>query len=435
MKKSVVILMAFLFTHGMAQDRFQKLDSLLNYLEKNNKFMGSLCIREGENVVFNKAYGAAVVEKNSAADRLTKYKIGSITKTFTAVMIMQLIEEKKLTLQTKLNRFYPKIPNAEKISISDLLHHRSGILEYINKDTTTIDAIREAHSKAVILKKITGYESVFEPGSKYEYSNSNFYILGCIVENITKKSYAENLESRIVKKVNLSSTYYSEDQINSDKKESYSYFYDGNVWVHHPEHHTSLAFAAGGITSNPADLTRFMNALFEGKLINKKSLDQMVAINQGYGKGIMQFPFGERKFYGHGGKIDNFQSMMGYYPSENMGFALISNGPNFGQNDLIIGILSIYYKLPFPFPNFKKLEKSEIATFIGNYSCKDLPIKITISEKEGNLMAQATGQPSFELVYKEEKKFIFAPAGIEMIFGENSFVLKQGGMSFNFTKE
>ena len=93
--KKLLLLFVFAFsTFTFAQDKFTRIDSLLNYLNENNKFMGSLTIREGENVVFNKAYGFADVEKNIKADRFTRYKIGSISKTFTAVMVMQLIEEK-----------------------------------------------------------------------------------------------------------------------------------------------------------------------------------------------------------------------------------------------------------------------------------------------------------------------------------------------------
>jgi hypothetical protein len=101
----------------------------------------------------------------------------------------------------------------------------------------------------------------------------------------------------------------------------------------------------------------------------------------------------------------------------------------------MIGILSIYYKMPFPFPKFNKVDPAILANYTGTYGSKDLPLKITITEKNNELIAQATGQSSFPLTFKEEKTFIFAPAGIEMIFGENSFVLKQGGMSFNFSKE
>jgi len=435
MKRILFIFVLTVSLTAFSQDRFQKIDSLLNYLYENNKFMGSLCIREGENVVFNKAFGFADVEKEIPADRLTKYKIGSITKTFTAIMIMQLIEEKKLNLQTKLNRFYPKIPNAEKITIYDLLHHRTGIVDYVNQDTSLHEKFSIPHSKEEIISKITAYESIFEPNSKYEYSNSNYFILGCIIETITKKTYAENLENRIVKKANLMDTYYSEEKINTSNKESYSFVHDGTKWIQMPETHNSIPFSSGGITSTPADLTRFLYALFHDKLVNKKSLEQMKDVVEGYGIGLYKFPFGERKFFGHGGVIDQYRSMVGYYPAEDLSFSLICNTTNYDQNDITIGILSIYYKMPFPFPVFTKIDASELAKFTGNYMSKDIPLKITISAKNGELEAQATGQPPFILTYKAEKTFIFAPAGIEMEFGENSFVLKQGGMKFNFTKE
>ena len=384
MKKILFFVLAF-SSFTFAQDKFTRIDSLLNYLNENNKFMGSLTIRESENVVFNTAYGFADVEKNSKANRLTRYKIGSISKTFTAVMVLQLIEEKKLGLQTKLARFYPKMVNAEKISIYDLLHHRTGIVDFINQDSTFHKVLDQKHSKEVILKVITAYKSVFEPGSKYEYSNSNYFILGCIIETLTKKSYAENLENRIVKKVGLGTfedkiemtdkgavtnkvfvptTYYKEAATNTENKESYSYYFDGANWVKSYENHNSIAFSSGGIIATPADLTKFIFALFDGKLVKPTSLDQMKEIKEGYGMALIQFPFGERRFYGHGGRIENFNSMLGYYPSEKLSFSLISNGDNFVQNDIIIGILSIYYKMPFPFPQFMKMDVAELESIL-----------------------------------------------------------------------
>ena len=435
MKKLALIFALTYSLFTVAQDRFTKMDSLLTYLNKNDKFMGSLCIREGENVVFNKAYGFADVEKNISADRLTKYKIGSVTKTFTAVMIMQLIEEKKLNLQTKLNRFYPKIPNAEKITIYDLLHHRTGIVDYINGDSITAKNIYRFHSKEEMIQKITDYKPLFEPGTKHEYSNSNYNLLGYIIETLTKKSYAENIQTRIVKKANLLNTYFPQGKIDTSIGESYSYLFNGTKWEKVEEWENSIAYSGGAIISTPADLTRFMYALFDGKLVKPSSLEQMKEIKEGYGKALMQFPFGERRFFGHTGGIENFRAVVGYYPTEKLGISLIVNGDNFNRNDIMIGILSIYYKMPFPFPKFNKIETSELVKFTGTYSSKELPLKMTVSEKNGELLAQASGQSTFPLTFKEEKTFIFAPAGIEMIFGENSFVLKQGGMSFNFSKE
>ncbi len=433
MKKLLLLFVVTFSTLTFGQDRFEKIDSLLTYLNENNKFMGSLTIREGEYVVFNKAYGFADVEANILANRETKYKIGSVTKTFTAVMLMQLIEERKLGLQTKLARFYPKIPNAEKISIEDLLHHRTGIVDYINQDTLIDVYGKHAHSE--MIEKITAYPPLFEPGTKYEYSNSNYYLLGTIIEKLTKKTYAENLQDRIVKKANLVNTYYHENKTDTNSGESYSYMFNGTEWEKFTEWDNSSAFSSGGITSTPADLTRFMHVLFEGKLINTKSLEAMKLLKQGAGKALFPIPFGERRFFGHTGKIETFRTVVGYYPAEKTGVSLIVNGDNFNSNDIMIGILSIYYKMPFPFPVFEKIDLETIQQYLGTYASKDIPLKLTISEKNGELLAQATGQGAFPLTFKDDKTYVFPTAGIEIIFDTNSLQLLQGGMKFDFAKE
>lgn len=359
MKKILLLFVLAFSTSLVAQNRYHKIDSLLNYLNKNEKFMGSLSIREGDKVVFSKGYGFADADQKVKADNTTKYKVGSITKIFTAVITMQLIEEKKLRLETKLTKFFPKLENADKISIEDLLHHRSGIKDYINQDSLTLEELDSPDLKQTILNKIINYKSIAEPNTKFEYSNSNYYLLGSIIETITKKSYAENLESRIVKKIGLKNTYYPSEQVNISKHESYSYLFDGAKWQKFEEWKNDIAYAAGAIISTPDDLTAFLYELFEGKLVKKSSLESMKELKDSYGKALIQMPFGERKFYGHTGGIESFRSVVGYYPSEKVGISLIVNGDNFNRNDIMIGILSMYYKMPFPFPSFEKINPED----------------------------------------------------------------------------
>jgi len=150
---------------------------------------------------------------------------------------------------------------------------------------------------------------------------------------------------------------------------------------------------------------------------------------------LIRFPFGERKFYGHNGKIEGFESTMGYYEKDDMSISLIVNGENYSQNDIMLGVLSIYYKLPYPFPNFTKLDAELIQKYSGNYASKDIPLKINIFEKEGNLLAQATGQPSFPLTFSRDDVFVFVQAGIEIEFTSNTtFILKQGGKNLIFER-
>jgi len=435
--KKLLLLATLLFSLGnLAQDnkRLSKIDSLLNYLTVNNKFMGQLSIREGDNVIFEKAYGYSDIENNQKANGQTKYKIGSISKTFTAVMIMQLIEEKKLKLDTKLSKYYPQVKNAEKITIHDLLHHRTGIVDYLNADTTTVPT--KNYSKEEMIAKISSYNSLFEPNSKYEYSNSNYYVLGRIIEDVTKKNYGENLETRILKKAQLQNTLLS-PKVNWKNNESYSYNFLDEKWTKVNEWDMSLAFGAGDIVSTTSDLTKFFQAIFNGVLVKKTALEEMTKLEQSYGKGLVTFPFGERKFYGHTGGIEGFRSVVGLYPPENLSVSLIVNGDNFNRNDIMMGILSIYYKMPYQFPNLVtiKVNSDILNGYSGVYSSAQLPIKITIRNKNGEMEAQGTGQSAFTLNAINESTFVFDAASIKLLFKDNKMTLKQGSAEYLFTKD
>jgi len=438
MKKQLSILFLFLSLTTFAQEisaSLGRIDSLLNHLNEHDKFMGSLCIMQGDEVVFKQAYGYSEATKGVRANGGTKYKIGSITKTFTATMIMQLVEEKKILLTTKLSRFFPKIENAEKITIEQLLYQRTGIKDYANADATLTDVLDKPNMRALIMKKIENYTSTFEPDSKHEYSNSNYFILGEIIEKVTKKSYAENLKNRITGKLYLKNTYYTTEKTDITKRESYSYTFNGEYWDKVDEWNNDIAFSSGGIISTPEDLTKFIRELLKGKLLSPASVELMKTLKDTYGMALIRFPFGERKFFGHNGRIEGFESTLGYYQQDDMTISLISNGVNYSQNDIMLGILSIYYKSPYRFPVFETLNPEKIKDYVGTYASKDIALKVKIFEKNGELYGQATGQPEFPMTYASEDLFYFQAGGIEMEFSKDSFVLKQGQKKFNFTKE
>ncbi|WP_297332126.1 serine hydrolase domain-containing protein [Flavobacterium sp.] len=439
MKKSLLLIIAYIlaapaFAQPM-EPRFVKIDSLLSYFAANNKFMGSVSIREKDKVVFERAYGYADAENKIKANADTKYKIGSITKMFTSVIVFQLIEEKKLTADTKLSQFFPNIKNADSITITNLLNHTSGLYNFTN-DSIFGSYVTAFQPHKSMLKKIEAYEPVFSPGSKAEYSNSNYLLLGYIIEDILKKPYKDVVEERIVKKLGLKNTYYY-GKINPRRNEAYSYHYNGTDWERHEEWNESVAGAAGAMQSTPTDLTTFIRALFEGKLVKKTSLDEMLKFDYGYGKGIFSFPFGERHFYGHNGGIENFTSSLGYYPKEGLAVALTVNGNNYDGNEIMIGILSIYYKLPYRFPNLKtvKVAPEILKGYEGTYASPGVPLKINIKYSNGVLMAQATGQGAFPLNPLSDNEFNFDPAGISVTFKDNSFTIYQGGTATEFKKE
>lgn len=438
MKKLILALSLIAFSViGTAQKntKFAKIDSLLTYFTENNKFMGSLSIMENGEVLFDKAYGYSDVDKKIKATTATKYKIGSITKMFTAVVAFQLVDEGKLRLETKLSRYYPKVPNADKITIGNLMNHRSGIFNFTD-DPKFMQSNGTTITKEQMLANISSHPSIFEPNSKSEYSNSNYMLLGYIIEDITKKSYAENIEERIISKLKLEHTQYY-TTIDPSKNEAYSYNFENNKWVQYPEWNNTHVFAAGAIQSTPNDLNVFIQALFSGQLLKPKSFQEMTRLEDNYGKGILTFPFGERRFFGHNGGIEAFSSALGYYPAEKLSFALTINGSNYNSNDIILGILSTLYKMPYRFPNLKTVavDKAILAKYSGVYSTESFPLKITIKEEKGVLVAQATGQSAFPLNAISTTEFVFDEAGLQLDFSENTMVLKQGGMVYKLKKE
>lgn len=436
MKKNILFLFLFLSFSIVAQEktRFNKIDSLLTYLYENNKFMGAISLQENGNTVFEKHYGFADVENNIPADADTKYRIGSITKTFTASIIFQLIEEKKLTLETKLSKFYPEIPNAGSITIGMMLNHKSGIANYTDNTFQTYKT--KPQTKRDMLKRIAALQPTFEPDTRAEYSNSNYLLLGYIIESITGKNYGDNVATRIVTKIGLKNTYYPKKGA-PGKNEAFSYSYSDNKWIRTESWDLSVANAAGALVSTTSDLTTFINALFTGKIIKPTSLAQMTAIQQGYGKGLLQFPFSDKRFLGHNGIIEDFRSMVAYHSSDKTAISLIVNGNNYNENEILMGILSIYYKIPYRFPNLKTVavDQKILKSYEGTYSTKQVPLQLTIKLENGELTGQATGQGAFPLKALSPTEFTFDAAGIEITFKNNGLLLKQGDSKLNFTKE
>ncbi len=418
------------------------MDSLIWKLSENNKLMGSLAISKNGKQIYSAAINTInPSEKLPPINHQSKFRIGSITKMFTSVMIFQLVEEKKLKADSRLSEFYPELPNADKITITDLLTHHSGLHNFTN-DESYLSYYTKAKSQAELLSMFKQMKPDFAPGAKAEYSNTNFVVLGFIIEKLDKRSYAESLKKRIVDKIGLKDTFYG-SRIDTKNNEMLSYAFTDNKWVAEKETDMSIPHGAGAIVSTPNDLSTFIEALFSYKLLKKESLDEMKTLRDNFGKGIFQFPFGKRSAYGHDGGIDGFVSSLAYFPEDSLSIAITSNGLNYNMNDILIGVLSIVFNQPYSIPTFTsiKLPEEKLIAYEGVYASKQIPIKITLKKENGSLSAQATNQPSFLLDAQNETTFSYEKVGAVLSFkietdGKiNSFVLKQGGGEFLFEKE
>lgn len=433
----ITIVIGFICQISFAQDFDKiKLDNYFKALDTNNKFMGSVAVSQNGKIVYTKAIGFSDLDKRIKANENTKYRIGSISKTFTSVLVLKAIEEKKLDLYQTIDKFFPTIKNAERITIKHLLYHRSGIHNFTDvKDYLTW--CTQAKTEKEMVEIITKIGSDFEPGSKGDYSNSNFVLLTYILEKTFKKTYAELIAKYITEPLGLTNTYFG-NKINTKNNECNSYRFIGN-WKLEPETDTSIPLGAGGMVSTPSDLVKFSNALFGGKLLKKESLELMKTIKDKYGIGLFKIPLYEKIGYGHTGGIDGFASVFSHFSDGNISYAMTSNGTNYINNNISIAVLSAILNKPYDIPEFTKytVKSEDLDKYLGVYSSTQISLKITISKESNTLIAQATGQSSFSLEATEKNKFMFDPAGIVLEFKmtENKMILKQGGGQFTFTKE
>ncbi|WP_428329882.1 serine hydrolase domain-containing protein [Mucilaginibacter sp.] len=439
-RTAIALLLAISLSYAANAQQLNKakLDSFFYALSTNNKSMGSIAISSNGVLVYQKAIGYSGIngDVKTPSTIKTKYRIGSITKMFTGTMIFELIEEGKLNFTTPLSTYYPQVPNAAKITIGQMLHHRSGLHNFTSDfkyNTYKGQPKTEAEMLAIIEKQ----HSDFEPGTKAEYSNTNFVLLGYIVEKITGKPYAEELKKRITSKIGLRDTYYG-GPANIAKNEARSFTFK-ELWKAEPETDMSIPGGAGAIVSTPADLDHFIEALFAGKLISKSSLDSMKTIKDGYGKAIFAIPFYAKKGFGHNGGIDAFSSLLIYFPEDKIAISYLSNGRTFSTNDVLIGALTIYFNMPYNIPEFKniQLKTEDLDKYLGNYSSSQIPLKIAVTKNNTTLIAQATGQGPLELEATDTNKFIFRAANIVMLFdpAKKTFNLAQNGQNYLFTRD
>ncbi len=244
---AILLTVCFIYRRVFANFDKAKLDKFFDALAEKNKAMGSLTLAKDGKILYSRAVGySRISEKEKQASTVeTRYRVGSIAKTFTAVMIFQLTEEGKLKLTDTLDKFYPQIPNAEKITIAQILAHRSGIHSFTN-DPDYQTWMMNPKTKEEMLAIIAKSKPDFEPGEKRQYSNSGFVLLGYIVEKVTGKSYQEALKERITSKIGLSDTYLGTGKTDVSKKESFSYSLAGS-WKQETETDLSIPGGAGAL--------------------------------------------------------------------------------------------------------------------------------------------------------------------------------------------
>jgi CubicO group peptidase (beta-lactamase class C family) len=441
MKKTVVAI-AFLLTIaqiGLAQIGIDKvkLDQYFDVLEENNMFMGSVAVSRNGELVYARTIGLADVENKVKANDSSRYRVGSISKSFTAVLTLKAIEEHKLDLDQAIDKWFPVIRNAKRITVKHLLSHRSGIHDFTQRKDYP-KWYTKPKTEREMIQIIAKGGSDFKPDTKARYSNSNYVLLTYILEKIYAKSYSDMLQEYIVRPVGLRNTYVF-GKVNTSINECQSYSFSG-VWELENETHFTIPLGAGAIASTASDLTMFADALFSGKLLRNESLELMKTIEDGYGIGLFELPFEKHRGYGHSGGIDGFVSRYAHFADSKISFALVSNGrSSINTNDVSIVVLSAVYGLPIQVPTFSSYELAPeaIDQYLGTYVAKEVGVEIAFTRDGNTLRGEIAGEGSFPLQPTGKDKFYLKepPFGFTFNLMAKTMVLTQSGVDIKFRKK
>jgi len=350
------------FNHvSCGQSKTDRLDKLLGMYAENKLFNGSVLVAEKGKVIYSKGFGEANMEKKIPNQANTKFRIGSVTKQFTAMLIVQLAAENKLDLQKPISSYLPDYPKktGDLITIHHLLTHTSGVPNF-----TDFPLFQEAQGKTYkpeeLVRLFSDSALEFKPGSTFSYSNSGYIVLGCLVEKITGKPYEQVLQEKILTPLKMNNTGYDHNQDLKDRASGY----DRRGGSFYPSAYVdmSVPFSAGALYSTVEDLFTWDQALYTEKLLPKKYRDLLFNnyisdgddSYYGYGWFIEESPIGnsgaEIGTVDHSGSINGFNALITRIPSDHSSVILLNNTGGAPLDPMTVAILGILYDKPYDFP-------------------------------------------------------------------------------------
>ncbi|MBA3694518.1 MAG: serine hydrolase [Acidobacteria bacterium] len=356
-----LFLIAFLAGQGSgyAQDKSAKIDELMKIYQSYGQFNGAALVAENGKVIYKKGLGLANMEWNIPNETDTKFRLGSITKQFTAALILQLVEQGKIKLDGNVSDYLPDYRKdvGDRVTIHHLLTHTSGIPSYTNQPRFFEDVSRNPFVVADFVKKYTSGDLEFEPGSKFSYNNSGYFLLGAIIEKVTGKPYEQVLKENILDPLGMKNTGYDHfDAVLSKRASGYNKTPKG--YINAPYLDMSIPYAAGSLYSTVEDLYLWDRALYTDKLLSAKSKELMFKPNlenYGYGFSITNASVGATKetipVITHGGGINGFNTTIVRLVGNQHLIVLLDNTSQGRNLDKISkNITSILYNQPYSQP-------------------------------------------------------------------------------------
>jgi CubicO group peptidase (beta-lactamase class C family) len=408
---------------GWAQD-VARMEQVIQSYAANRQFMGSVLVAKGTQVLLNKGYGSANLEWDVPNSPATKFRLGSITKQFTAASILLLQERGKLNVADAVKKYMPDAPAAwDNVTIYHLLTHTSGIPsftsfpEYAKWEpfaTTAAEEVARFRDKPLD----------FAPGEKWNYSNSGYVLLGYLIEKITGESYEKFVRENLFTPLGMKdSGYDSNSALIARRAAGYVLGKDGleNAGFVH----MSIPYAAGALYSTTGDLLKWEEGLFGGKLLSAASLDKLTApFKSNYACGLQVETKDGRKVIQHGGGIEGFNTQLTYYPEDKLTVVVLGNVNGMAPAEIAAKLAAIAHGEPVKLQTEHKeiaLDPKVLAPYVGTYQL--MPGANMLITLEGNQLSEKlASQPAFPIFPESETMFF-----LKVVEAQIEFVKDAGG--------
>jgi CubicO group peptidase (beta-lactamase class C family) len=401
-----------------AQD-VARLDQIVRAHLPNHRFMGSVLVARGPDVILSKGYGSANLEWDAPNTPRTKFRLGSVTKQFTAAAILLLQDRGKLSVDDPVRKYAPDAPAAwDKITLYHLLTHTSGIpsftgfLEYRQwqrLETTAQETVARFRDRPL----------EFVPGEKWAYSNSGYLLLGYVIERVSGVSYGQFVAENLFAPLGMrDSGYDSNEAVIAQRASGYTPGPKGVVNAGYV--HMSVPHAAGGLYSTTEDLLKWELGLFGGKVLSPASLEKMLTpFRRNYACGLFVETRKGRKVIEHGGSIQGFNAQLSYYPDDKLTVAVLGNVNGDAPGAIASRLAAVAHGETVILPSERKeisLDPKILARYVGLYEVSP-GTNLAIAMGSDGLTAQLGAQPAGRIYAASEKRFFLRTVDAEIEFG------------------
>jgi len=396
-----------------------RMDQVVQSYVSNKQFMGSVLVARGDQILLSKGYGSANLEWQIPNTPSTKFRLGSVTKQFTAASILLLEERGKLKVEDPVKKYLPDAPAAwDKITIFHVLTHTAGIPNFTSfPDYKSSEPFSTTSEKLVARFRDKPLD--FEPGERWSYSNSGYVLLGYLIERVSGQTYEKFVQDNIFTPLGMKDSGYDSNSAVIARRAA-GYAPGPNGPVNAGFINMTIPFAAGALYSTTEDLLRWEQSLFGGKLLSPASLEKMITpFKSDYAFGLGVHTNKGRKIVDHNGGIEGFNTELAYYPEDKLTVAVLGNLNSPAPEQIATALASLAHGEAVTLQSERKeitLDPKVLARYVGAYQMPGSPAVMLITLENNQLISQLTNQGPVPIFPMSETKFFPKVVDAELEF-------------------